>query len=555
MMKTWTLCALMLLTTANARGQAVGYTDEAAFLTALAALGAPVVQEGFEDDAAWGSVRTTIAGGQFTAPSITNLGVTWYSSSANNGITTGSGPARTGQWGFFSLPHGDYINGIGDGFGGTGSQPMVAIGGWIESNTPPAKGSLELDGVTVGFTGPLSLNGVHTFIGAIDPAGFSSFMFLETEGTIGDQKFIFADDFSFAFGGAIIDCNLNLIADVLDISSGTSLDCNLNGVPDECEIDANSSAPGGPFFCTSGCAPDCNRNAVPDECEVVAPVVHSSGLLSPIGNTSPQSFVIVQPPDTLANVIMDFTAAANLGGMPDLLAVDINGVPVGTVFSLDGSDCPEQQPDTTQLIVPRSVFNAAVGGGNAVIGLVASDEVDPFGCNTATYVSVDLTLWVSSAADLNGNGVPDECEAVSYCTAGTSAAGCQATVTGTGVASATATSGFDLLATGAQGAKDGLFFFGANGRQANPWGSGTSYQCVTPPVSRTGLLTGTGTPGNCDGSFSVDLNALWCPTCPKPAKNPGAGAVVQAQLWYRDPQNTSNQTTSLSDATEFVVQP
>ena len=35
----------------------------------------------------------------------------------------------------------------------------------------------------------------------------------------------------------------------------------------------------------------------------------------------------------------------------------------------------------------------------------------------------------------------------------------------------------------------------------------------------------------------------------------GAGAVVQAQLWYRDPPNTGNQTTSRSNAFEFVVGP
>ena len=69
------------------------------------------------------------------------------------------------------------------------------------------------------------------------------------------------------------------------------------------------------------------------------------------------------------------------------------------------------------------------------------------------------------------------------------------------------------------------------------------------------MLPGIGTAGLCDGSFSQDLNALWCATCPKPAKNPGAGAVVQAQLWYRDPLNTSNRTTSLSDAIEFLVNP
>ena len=72
---------------------------------------------------------------------------------------------------------------------------------------------------------------------------------------------------------------------------------------------------------------------------------------------------------------------------------------------------------------------------------------------------------------------------------------------------------------------------------------------------RGGLLSGSGTNGVCDGFFSQDLNARWCPVCPKPLQNPGAGAVVQAQLWYRDPFNTSNQTTSLSNALEFCVAP
>jgi hypothetical protein len=142
-----------------------------------------------------------------------------------------------------------------------------------------------------------------------------------------------------------------------------------------------------------------------------------------------------------------------------------------------------------------------------------------------------------------------------YCTPGTSAGGCQALLSSAGLASATATSGFELLASGVEGAKDGLFFFGTNGRQANPWGNGTSYQCVVPPVKRAGVLAGTGSIGACDGAFAQDLNALWCSTCPKPGHNPGGGAIVQAQLWYRDPLSTSNQTTSLSDALEFVVAP
>jgi hypothetical protein len=140
----------------------------------------------------------------------------------------------------------------------------------------------------------------------------------------------------------------------------------------------------------------------------------------------------------------------------------------------------------------------------------------------------------------------------SYCTAGTSASGCQTTLSASGSPSATAPAGFLVTATSVEGQKDGLFFFATNGRQANPWGNGTSYQCVVPPVRRAGLLTGNGANGACNGLFTQDLNALWAAN---PAKNPGAGAVVQTQAWYRDPPNTSNQTTSLSDAIEFSVCP
>jgi hypothetical protein len=142
-----------------------------------------------------------------------------------------------------------------------------------------------------------------------------------------------------------------------------------------------------------------------------------------------------------------------------------------------------------------------------------------------------------------------------YCTAGISASGCRAVLHHLGGPSASAPSGFSLVASEVEGAKDGLYYFGTHGRQANPWGNGTSYQCVVPPLVRLPVMAGTGTAGQCDGWFTLDLNAHWCPTCPKPDHNPGVGTTVQAQLWYRDPLSTSNQTTSLSDAIELVVAP
>jgi len=141
---------------------------------------------------------------------------------------------------------------------------------------------------------------------------------------------------------------------------------------------------------------------------------------------------------------------------------------------------------------------------------------------------------------------------VNYCTAGTSASGCKALLTAAGVPSASAASGFVLSAADVEAGKLGLFYFGANGRKAAPWGNGTSWQCVQLPTKRGATITSSGTPGTCTGSVSYDLNARWNA---KPIQNPGAGALVQAQLWYRDGLNTSNQTTSLSDAVEFTVCP
>ena len=186
---------------------------------------------------------------------------------------------------------------------------------------------------------------------------------------------------------------------------------------------------------------------------------------------------------------------------------------------------------------------------SGVVSLKASSGVFGLTRVLGTGINNNVTGDISAIACVAG-------PSVSYCTAGTSSNGCTALLSSTGLASATASSGFVVTASGLEGAKNGTFFTGVNGRQANPWGNGSSFQCVVPPVQRAGSQLASGTPNLCDGIMARDFNALWCPsTCPKPVKNPGAGATVQVQLWYRDPLNTSNQTTSLSDALEFKVGP
>ncbi len=172
--------------------------------------------------------------------------------------------------------------------------------------------------------------------------------------------------------------------------------------------------------------------------------------------------------------------------------------------------------------------------------------------NPAWAAIDDITGELRTAPLEAGCYDEDNAAAVAYCTAGTSASGCQASLSASGTPSAAASSGFVLGAATVEGLKSGMFFYGLNGPQANAWGNGSSFQCVVPPVQRAGVMAGTGTLGACDGSFSQDLSAYWAAN---PQQAPAEGETVQAQLWYRDPLNTSSQTTSLSDALEFTMLP
>lgn len=203
------------------------YLDEASFLNELAAMGYAAVHEGFEDDAAWGAVRSPSK-----APSVSSQGVVWTSNNLSSEITTGNGPALTGDWGFYSLPHGSYgepdpgascfnPEECGDGFRATaGNGAFVAHGGWVETNTPFAKlgiylGNYPDNPVDLGETcdppgsencsGNDVLGTESKFFGVIDPVGFVQIEYRELEGKLeppgdGDLKYIFADDFYFSLG-------------------------------------------------------------------------------------------------------------------------------------------------------------------------------------------------------------------------------------------------------------------------------------------------------------------------------------------------------------------
>jgi hypothetical protein len=143
---------------------------------------------------------------------------------------------------------------------------------------------------------------------------------------------------------------------------------------------------------------------------------------------------------------------------------------------------------------------------------------------------------------------------VNYCTAGFTAHGCQALISGSGTPSASATSGFTINVANVEGQRQGLIFYGLSGRSATSWAVGsTSFMCVKTPTQRTPVQFSNGTNNACDGSFTIDFSAYL-------AANPGAlgnpmsaGQVIDSQCWFRDP--ASPKTTSLSGGLEFTLCP
>lgn len=370
------------------------FTSESLFLSALSAHGFCSVTEGFESDAEWGLARSTIVDGQFTLDSVVSRGVTWSSNSAVNGITTSSGAAQAGAWGGYSLPHGDYAHGIGDGIRGTPLSRVVAVGGWVRTNTPPAEIGLFIDGAaaSLDFGDASALtSGPAKFFGYIDPAGFQSFEYRELEGKAEDQKLVFFDRFTLGYD-LTDDCNGNAIPDACDIAAGTSTDCDVDGVPDSC-------------------GPDCDANLVPDACDVLTSVHVDSGALAPISFASPQSFTVPSARPAATKVGLQFWTVAQLGSFGQRFDVDVNGVPVGSVFGDSyASSCPTFAPDYDQLVLDASVFNSTLTGGSAVVHVKPTSNVGTSCSNS--YVRVVVSYTGVAAADGDGNGVPDVCEAV-----------------------------------------------------------------------------------------------------------------------------------------------
>jgi hypothetical protein len=199
--------------------------------------------------------------------------------------------------------------------------------------------------------------------------------------------------------------------------------------------------------------------------------------------------------------------------------------------------------------------------GNNTAYLVATHPTDTFyaydlaqGLN-GNYVAFTNPYPTSQ----NGGGAwlgPVTCSLpVTYCTVGTSAAGCTPAITSSGSATVSGSSGFHLTCANVDAQRTGLFFYGLAqpGFAPTMWGSGgTSFLCVKAPTQRLPMQNSGGTSA-CTGSFTADWNAFMAANAGALGNPRTLGERFEAQLWMRDP--LSPKTSLLSNALRFDLCP
>jgi hypothetical protein len=188
--------------------------------------------------------------------------------------------------------------------------------------------------------------------------------------------------------------------------------------------------------------------------------------------------------------------------------------------------------------------------GRAYFATDAPGYFDPMLLSTSFYNHIEtLGAGIHGVFMLRaeGGGAP-----TTYCTAKVNSLGCTPQIGYFGTPSASAPSGFFVLASSVRNRKSGQLAYSLTGRASAPFLGGTL--CIASPVHRTpasnsgGSLAGS----DCTGAYSFDFCA-WnsggaAPRIP-------AGTTVNVQYISRDPGFPAPNNAGLTDGLELTLAP
>ena len=162
-------------------------------------------------------------------------------------------------------------------------------------------------------------------------------------------------------------------------------------------------------------------------------------------------------------------------------------------------------------------------------------------------LSVSHFFEIGTAGLAIGPATPE----TAYCTPKTNSLACVPTLSAVGLASPTASSGYDVTVIDVLNDTNGRLLYTLAGSASNPFGGGTL--CVSSPWKATSITKsgGSAKPNiDCTGVWTADLNTQL-------ASRPGpqAGDTIYCQWMGRDPGFPAPDNYSLSSALAFTLLP
>jgi hypothetical protein len=188
------------------------------------------------------------------------------------------------------------------------------------------------------------------------------------------------------------------------------------------------------------------------------------------------------------------------------------------------------------------------GASGPVLALEDFDD----GNGAALYAGGEFTVIGGKPSGRFAQGRPCGSIPTTYCTAKPNSCGTLPAIQFTGAPSASATAGFTIAASNAPTGKPGLLLYTSQGKNALPFQGG--FLCVAGPLRGPVHIASGGSPGQCDSTLALDMNAF---ASGGAGGNPAPflsipGQQVNCQWWGRDAPASGSL---LSDGIEYTVGP